>query len=170
MLALGVDLGIRKIAISVIEDGKLLTTMAFTHPGGMRWQELNECAEQLYRYVSLYEPDLVCIEETLVGNNVKYSISLAQMMGAVLLGLGQYEELLGVKMPQIVLANVSKWKKEITGNGRATKEIVRDALNELDSAYPVLCGYDQDRIDAACIGLYGYRLHQRAEKLASSNT
>jgi Holliday junction resolvasome RuvABC endonuclease subunit len=159
MKVMGVDLGIRKIAYSVWDDWLLTHTEAFTHEGNSRGEELEEVSNFLTDAVRLHQVDHVFIEETLLGNNVKYSIQLAQMMGACLanLHLVTLDMTLGV-----YTVNVSTWKKEVLRNGNASKDLIQKHITSIDSAYAVLCGYDQDRFDAACIGYYGTLIADRA--------
>ncbi len=161
MITVGVDLGIAKIAWSVWDDDILVQTGAYDASGcPTRGEQLHNVALTLVERMSVLEPDSIWIEETLLGNNVKYSIKLAQMMGAVLSGLhiGELEQ-----NYRAYTVNVSQWKKEVLGKGNAKKEEIREYLYNANLAYPELCGGDQDRIDAACIGYYGYIISKRGE-------
>lgn len=163
MKIMGIDLGVRKVAYSIWEDDLLQGTEAHDSVATSRQLELMDCADFIYEAVHHVRPDYVFIEDTLVGNNVKYSIKLSQMMGAVLLRLAEIEQEIGESFTYQV--NVSTWKKEVIGKGNAKKELVQQYLYERDSAYSVLCGSDQDRIDAACIGYYGVLISRRAKQL-----
>lgn len=167
MKVMGVDLGIRKIAYSIWDKGVLVGAYAYETNELVRYDELEVASNWLGEAVTYEKPDLVVIEETLVGNNTKYSIKLAQMMGAVLANLSvvkQYAIADGWDF-DILTANVKQWKKDVIGNGNASKELIREHVISWDSAYSVLCGRDQDRFDAACIGYYGLILHARAVAL-----
>ena len=163
MKIMGVDLGIRKLAYSVWEDDILVGTYAYESKASSRQAELLDLSDHLYEVVRNEFPDYVFIEETLVGNNTKYSIKLAQVMGAVLssLALAELEQAIG-----IYTANVSTWKKEVLGKGNANKDMIREHVMSWDSAYSVLCGGDQDRFDAACIGYYGQLVAKRAVEIS----
>lgn len=162
MITMGVDLGIRKIAYSIWEDDVLTDTEATTSHAGTRQGEIMDCADFLYDAVYHVRPDHLWIEDTLVGNNIKYSIKLAQVMGGVMLRVA---ELQGIRDFGAYQVNVSTWKKEVIGNGRADKEKIREYLYTRDSAYAELCGNDQDRFDAACIGYYGVLTAQKSNLL-----
>ena len=153
MKIIGVDLGIRKYAASIWEDDVLKSTWAYESHAGTRQGELLECGDDLYLAVAAEKPGFVVIEETLLGNNVKYSIKLAQMMGACLVRMAELEQ-------DVISVNVSQWKKAVVGTGNAGKDLVRDYIHTRDNAYSELCGWDQDRFDAACIGYYGIHLHR----------
>ena len=163
MKVMGIDLGIRKIAYANWQDGRLVETDAWESQADLRHMQLMDLGDTIYEAVKYTEPDHVFIEDTLVGNNVKYSIQLAQVMGSVLssLALLQVEQYFG-----LYLVNNKVWKKTVLQNGNAGKDIIRSWVTEQDSAYSVLCGNDQDRFDAACIGYYGTIIEERAGVLA----
>ena len=162
MRVMGVDLGVHKIAYALWEDGVLLETDAYNTNASTRQEQLLHVSDYIYEVVHNTQPDMVFIEDVLIGNNRKYSMQLAETKGAVLanLGLLEMEQALTTMM-----VNVGTWKKETIGNGKASKDAIRDYLYSLDSAYSVLCGYDQDRFDAACIGYYGVVLDARTNAL-----
>lgn len=162
MNIVGIDLGIKKIALSYWEGDILKWTDAYESSSSYRPQELLDVGDFAYDTLKHGgETDYVFIEDTLIGNNRKYSIALAQTMGAVLasLALLQAEDYFG-----IYTVNVSTWKKEVLGAGNASKDTIRDYIYSSHSAYSVLCGSDQDRFDAACIGYYGVKLSLRAKE------
>lgn len=161
MRIVGVDLGIRKIAWALWEDGILKETWAFESSAETRQQELREVADTLYSEVLAVEPQYVFIEDTLIGNNRKYSIKLSQTMGAVLAALADRD---------VYLVNNTTWKKQVVGSGNAHKNTVRNYIIQRSSAYAVLCGYDQDRFDAACIGYYGVLTHQKVEAMEAARS
>jgi len=164
---MGIDLGIAKIAYSLWENDRLVETNSVSvEMMGKRALQLTTLMDYIAAQVLHFRPDHVVIEDVLIGNNRKYSIKLAQTMGAVLAGLGRLTEYgwYGETIP----VNVGKWKKEVIGNGHAGKEDIRNYLLERDSAYAELCGSDQDRFDAACIGYYGVILSERANRLADA--
>lgn len=162
MRTIGVDLGIRKLAFAVWDDDVLTRTDAYEHHGGLRQVELADLASWFCYHARDLVPDQIFIEETLLGNNVKYSIKLAQTMGAVL------SQLPGEVWARTLTVNNKTWKREILGSGNADKSTVRIWLEDQSNAYSVLCGNDQDRFDAACIGYYGYIIARRAQALAES--
>lgn len=162
MKVMGIDLGIHKVAVAVWEDGVLLGTDAY-ETVGLRHDELMNISDFVYCAVKDSEADHVFIEDTLVGNNIKYSIQLSEAKGAILSSLGLYctEHYLGV-----YLVNNKTWKKDVLGNGNADKDKVRIWVDGQGSEYSLLCGDDQDRYDAACIGYYGTLIAERAGVLA----
>lgn len=164
MTLIGVDLGTRKVTIAVFTEGD----------SGHRlyWTETFEVEEEiprghvllaLARYVHdeaiSYSADQVWVEDVIVGNNRKYSIQLAQVLGAVMAQLARIKGL-----DQRVVDNKA-WKREIVGNGNASKDMVREYIHVTHPDYALLCGEDQDSYDATCIGLYGIRITARALKL-----
>lgn len=166
MRVMGVDLGIAKAAWSVWEDDILTETSAgavdFLH---QREDQLWQLTDFMASQIAGIKPDLIVIEDVLIGNNRKYSLRLAEAKGAVLSGVGMVRYKLDREHIQTLMVNVSTWKKEVLGNGHAAKEDVRNYLLQRDSAYAELCDGDQDRFDAACIGYYGVQLSNRADEL-----
>lgn len=153
MKVMGIDLGISKIAWAVWEDDVLVETGAFADSVTYRPKVLHRLGEEIWAQVAKHEPDFIFIEDTLIGNNRKYSIRLSQTMGAVLAQLSDQS---------VNLVNVSTWKKTVLGNGRADKQMVQKYMCVTHPAYSELCGNDQDRFDAACIGYYGVLIERRA--------
>jgi Holliday junction resolvasome RuvABC endonuclease subunit len=129
-----------------------------------RAHQLHELAMFAHDEALFYEADWVFIEDIIVGNNRKYSIRLAQTMGAVLADLALLEYRQGLSIRTV---DNKAWKKEIVGNGNADKEAVRNYILESHPAYAPLCGDDQDRFDAVCIGLYGRRILDRSQQLSA---
>ena len=70
MKIMGVDLGTRKIAYAVWEDGVLVETDAYESNAPMRHIQLLDIADFIYEVVHHTEPDHVFIEDTLGGNYV----------------------------------------------------------------------------------------------------
>lgn len=155
MRVVGIDLGIHKVALSFVKKGMLIGTEAYVTHANLRTQQLMDLSDYVYSEVKYFNPGFVFIESTLIGNNRKYSIRLAETMGACLSGLGllQTEQLFDV-----VEVNNKTWKLHTVGNGNATKIEVRNHIDGIQEAYSGLCGGDQDRYDAAAIGLYGWTL------------
>lgn len=164
---IGVDLGIRKIAYAVISDGELISTGAFVSEAVSRMVQLREIALYLCYVIEDLKmagvDALVMIEKPIIGNNRKYSMQIAETYGAVLSWLSNYETTL-----RVMAADNKQWKKLVVGNGNANKEQIRNHINVVNERYPALCGHDQDRIDAACIGFYGVMLTARADDFIAS--
>jgi len=165
---IGVDLGIRKIAWAVWDGDILVETMAYESQRTLRHEQLVDL-QTIFMSSAIHhhQPDHVFIEDTLIGNNRKFSIQLSQTMGAVLAGLGLVSQISALtNHPMgVYLVHNTAWKKELLEKGNAGKELVRDYIYSRDSAYAELCGYDQDRFDAACIGYYGVVIANRAVDL-----
>jgi Holliday junction resolvasome RuvABC endonuclease subunit len=151
------------VALSYVKKGTLIGTEAYESHSLMRTQQLMDLSDYVYSEVKYYRPAYVFIEATLIGNNRKYSIRLAETMGACLSGLG----LLQTEHEfDVVPVNNKSWKLHTVGNGNATKIAVRDYIDGIQEAYSGLCGGDQDRYDAAAIGLYGWTLqHTTSQQL-----
>ena len=166
MRLLGIDLGIRKIAITCHADDVLVWADVHDTPEDMsRDLQLRELGMFAAEIAALHAAEAVWIEDTIIGNNRKYSIALAQTMGAVLASLAQLRLSIGTDVRQV---DNRTWKKHVVGKGHATKEEIRDYIHVTHGAYAPLCGDDQDLYDAACVGLYGLQLTARAADLRLS--
>lgn len=152
----GVDLGARKVAISLFVDGELASVDSLEVLKATRSRELRTLAE--WAQFKLKPAQFVMVEEPLIGRGVRASLQVAQTAGAVLSYLPY--------TTQSDLVSVTAWKKEICGKGNADKEFVSNWVKSSHPSYSALCGANQDRIDALCIGLYAVQLQARAGQLA----
>lgn len=153
---MGVDLGIHKIACFVAGEspGAHVLEVPKTHS---RAYQLLELSSFVHDMAGLHDVDQVWIEDTLVGNNRKYSIQLTEVRGAVMASLALHAD--------VQLVNVATWKAQVVGDGHASKDAVRDYIHVTHSAYAALCGENQDLYDAACISIYGRQIRERASGL-----
>jgi Holliday junction resolvasome RuvABC endonuclease subunit len=160
MRIVGIDLGIRKVAVAHLQDDMLVATEAYASTEYLRTTQLMDLGHWVSAMVAECDADLVAIEEPLVGNNRRYSLRIAEVFGALLAQLGELQQ---ERQLDVVSVNVQNWKKQLLGKGNATKLSVREYIDGVDEAYADICGDDQDRYDAAAIGLYGWRLHATAQ-------
>jgi Holliday junction resolvasome RuvABC endonuclease subunit len=156
----GVDLGGRKISVSYYCDGE---SVGMSHSQVLK--EGNR-AEELYKLVELVandgyfdSADYYFIEEPLVGRGVRASLQIAQTCGALLHLLGDMGE------TEVHLVPVKSWKRDLVGNGNASKEMCGLWLHEQFPDYHARCGDNQDLIDASCIAIYGASLVSRSVDL-----
>jgi Holliday junction resolvasome RuvABC endonuclease subunit len=139
----GVDIGVRHIAIARITNGDLYTKFYET-PKTHRWDELNNLRDALEDYV---EPgDTLWVEEPpLAGSrNVRILIQLNQTAGALM-----------ITSAPAYFVPVSSWKKLIIGKGNSSKEEVSEFLQSKFSRFFKQCKGNQNLVDATCIALYG---------------
>jgi Holliday junction resolvasome RuvABC endonuclease subunit len=166
MTLIGIDLGIKKLAVAVFTDAdhgeNLVEVIAHESRCPTRDEELAEIAAVAHNIALLYNADWCFIEEPIVGNNTKYSLKLSQTAGAVMAGLSHLRSHQGL---DIRMVGNKTWKKEVIGNGNSSKDVIRSWVIEYHPAYAALCGDDQDEYDACCIGLYGLGLLDRARQL-----
>lgn len=150
----GVDLGGRKTAISIFADGQLVEVISCeAHEDYSRPVQLGMVA--MWTKGVTMGCNHIFVESPLIGRNVQHSLRVAECFGAVL------SQLSGEVHP----VDNKKWKKEVIGNGNASKEMIREWLKTAHPAYAERCGANQDRIDATAIGLYGVQVVQRSEHL-----
>jgi Holliday junction resolvasome RuvABC endonuclease subunit len=157
MNLMGVDLGIHKVACFVLGDAPEARIHDVTGTAAPRDYQLMELSRFVHDIALVHQVDQVWIEDTLVGNNVKYSIQLTEVRGAVMAALALSAD--------VRLVNVGTWKKGTVGAGNANKDSIRDYIHVSNPAYAPLCGSDQDLYDAACIALYGRQIMERASDL-----
>src|SRR3954471_15830535 len=155
MIVGGVDLGVRKVAISLWVNGYLTHVADFEIPRYDRAKELRTLSHWTWSHLKVC--DAAWVEETIIAGSRRTSVQMAQSCGAILNSLAT--------LKYVGLVPVTMWKKEIIGSGNATKVEVATWLQTNYASYAALCAGNQDRIDATCIGLYGVRVHDRAGSL-----
>jgi Holliday junction resolvasome RuvABC endonuclease subunit len=159
----GIDLGVRKIAMAVFEGDSLVNVGVHEASNTLpRDLQLLEVASYAHDYGQLHEADSIWIEDTIIGNNRRYSIRLAETKGAIMADLANLRQMNGT---DVRLVDNQTWKKHVVGDGHATKETVQNYIRATHPAYAPLCGEDQDLYDAACVGLYGLTITERAGDL-----
>jgi Holliday junction resolvasome RuvABC endonuclease subunit len=162
MNLVGIDLGIHKLALACFTGNTLIDARVVTSDAAQRDVALREITMAAHVLCSaVWDADAIWVESPLVGNNMKYSLALAETNGALLASLAQ----LRMRGCDIRSVNVSTWKKEVVGKGNASKEQVSNYIVATHPAYAPFCDGDQDLTDAACIGLYGLRISSRAADL-----
>lgn len=163
MNLIGIDLGIHKISLACFTGDQLV--WADTHgvpPEQCRSLQLRELAAFAHDITHMHGAESVWVEDTIIGNNRKYSIQLAQVMGAVLASLGAQHLHQGT---DVRVVDNRVWKKAVVGAGHASKDQIKDYIHVTYPAYAPLCGEDQDLYDATCVGLYGLSIIERAKSL-----
>lgn len=159
MIIAGVDLGVRKVAVSVIADDELLITKAFEVSAKLpRSTQLREVSHWTVELLNLYRPEAVYVEEPLVGRSTRVSLQIAQTAGAVLASLDLLHSPDGEYTRSYLVSNTA-WKKELLGKGggKDIKLLIRKWLDTEFPSYASKCDGDQDRYDASCIAIYGER-------------
>lgn len=161
MSVVGIDLGIHKIALFCITSGQ---EDAWDYPAthAERDLQLSEIGAMAHDFCLLHGADSVWIEDVIIGNNRRYSLALAETMGAVLSDLAQMRMGHGTDMRRV---DNKTWKKALIGNGNASKDDIRHYIDVTHPQYSPLCGEDQDLYDACCIALYGLQILDRAAHL-----
>lgn len=154
---MGVDLGIHKVAMFGWDGEVPFAHATAVDPSWSRAAQLHQLAGRVHDAALAHEVSGVWIEDTLIGNNRKYSLQLTEVRGAVMGALGRQWD--------VRLVNVATWKSQVVGDGHANKDSVRDYIHVTHGSYAPLCGDDQDLYDAACIALYGRQTMERARDL-----
>lgn len=161
MNLMGVDIGIHKVSMFMLLDQEVVHVAELDiskHDQDFsRAYELRALAAEAHNQVLMWGLNSVWIEDTLDGNNIKYSIAIAEVKGAVMAAMAGHTD--------VRLVNVSTWKKNVAGRGNASKDQVRDYIDVTHPAYAPLCGDSQDLYDACCVALYGRQIMGRAADL-----
>lgn len=160
MNVMGVDLGIHKVAMFGWDGDIAYVNATPVDPGFSRAVQLHVLSAVVHDMADFHAADVVWIEDTLIGNNRKYSLQLTEVRGAVMAALGRQWD--------VRLVNVATWKKQVVGDGHANKDSIRDYIHVTHGPYAPLCGSDQDLYDACCIALYGRSIMERATDLRLS--
>lgn len=143
----GVDLGTRKVNL-IGFDGPILRTIAdIVAPPSSRGEELDHIRAEIETITYYDSEPVIFVEEPPKVRNMRTFLHLAQTCGAVM----------SLPCPTYCVP-VASWKKATVGKGNASKQEVSTWLRENYGAYYDLCGADQDRVDATCIGLYGQQI------------
>lgn len=159
MIVAGVDLGVRKAAIAILNGVDLVAVEAFESKAQTRSRQLYQVAIWVREMCDKHRVDVVYIEEPLIGRSTRVSLQIAQVAGAVLSHLSH--------VPHSYLVSNTAWKKAVIGVG-AGKDIklkIQMWLDEMFPGYATPCDGDQDKYDATCIAIYGRQQQQLATHL-----
>ena len=126
MSMMGVDLGIHKAASFVLDDeGRGHPhVIDLSKTSSSRALQLLEVSSYVHDVAQMYSVSQVWIEDTLVGNNTKYSLQLTEVRGAVMAALALHCD--------VQVVNNKTWKKHVLGNGNSGKSDVRDYIHVAD--------------------------------------
>lgn len=154
MISVGVDIGIRQVAVGIPRMGYAaifsLKIRELDRPG-----ELMGIREFLFHLTKaggglLFAQMHLWVEEAYLSNgphaNQTTTIGMAETVGCVL-GAEKWGK--AEKIGQ------SSWKKGLLGDGNASKDEIADWLATNRPDLFAKCAASQDMIDAMCIGLYG---------------
>lgn len=143
----GIDLGLRKVAVSIPERG-VLRSIELNRGDYTRAEELLK----LQQFVTGVVPTaaIVSIEMPILGlsRNAQTAIGIGQTCGVVMASVAACSR-------EIHDVAVSSWKKAVVGRGNATKDDVGDWLRTNHEALYRGCEGNQDLIDASCIAFFG---------------
>jgi Holliday junction resolvasome RuvABC endonuclease subunit len=152
MIQLGVDYGVRRIAVANLTDGFALSF------------EIKKCADrgsELNYLADRYQELLIELSATYgIGNihlwiegaimghlNVQVAVAMGATQGAIM----------GTHGAPCTIVPPATWKAGTVGNGGAGKDDVADWLQIYHSDLYAIC-HSQDEIDAMCMALYGRML------------
>lgn len=144
MRVLGIDCGVKATGYAVLSDGKIIKTGVIKpeRDKGLS-SKLNTIYTNIGKIIKSESPGITVIESLFYGKNIKSLISLAYIRGVVLLASHNTE------IYEVTPAEV---KKNLAGNGRASKQQVRYMVERL---LDVPEGLSEDIIDACACALWG---------------
>ena len=149
MIDVGVDIGVRRIALGLPYLG-LSHAVDLGKKVGIRNRELFHLAGWMSQVLAVPGNIHLWIEQPYLSNgpgrNQNTTISMAEVVGAIKSA---------AEWGDVTLVGQSTWKAKVVGAGVASKEDVSDWLHEQHPQMFVNCNGDQDQMDAMCIGLYG---------------
>ncbi len=144
----GIDLDSKKIAAVLFVDGEFNQLLFFQSKN----KDTDERLFELYKYfesmvIKHLKPDKIFIEDSIYVSNYRTSKALSESIGNVKL-------LCRLKQIPFELVSNKTWKKEIIGNGNASKEDIKKFILRQK---PDLVDEPQDIIDAYAICLWGVK-------------
>lgn len=146
---IGIDPSSKKLAFCVTSFNNQLLLHKKSLPEGVL-HATGAAFEEAFLFFKTFPHAKVFMEAPLVGRNAYSTIVQAQVGGAVLAAASK-------AALDVELVNVSSWKKQVIGNGRAQKPDIAEWLKQnWTEAYNQASG-DQDLLDAAAINRYGYQ-------------
>jgi Holliday junction resolvasome RuvABC endonuclease subunit len=155
----GVDVGIRSFALWGIGSSLNVGYFFETDKKG-RYQEIAFMRDRLKDFVK--PSSLIFIEEPpRAGSlNIRTALQLNQTVGA----------LMAAHEGMSYLVPVSSWKKAVVGNGSADKKLVSSWLADKYPRWHARCQDNQNIMDAVCIALYGQKVVDASDSLATLQT
>ena len=149
MKIIGVDASTKRIAIVQFKDGNLddwnlISSMEFSLDERIfdlyhKFKEQIECR---------FKPGLVIFEEIPYVRNFRATRALSEIVGCCKLVCQE-------NRIEYKVVNNTVWKKQILGNGRASKDLIKEFVI---NRYPILSFEKQDILDACAIALLGVNL------------
>ena len=152
MKILGCDCSSKLIGYVLLDDGKVLDNGVLL---GGESKDMNTRAEKLWTDFdwllqelidSDWTPNAVYIEQAIYVQNIKATLGIDAVINAVRFCCFKRN------IPYVIIDNRS-WKKDVIGNGNASKEDIAKFANiKWPETFTT-----QDECDAACLALYGER-------------
>lgn len=147
MNVFGIDVSTSKIAVAKIgQDG--YSVVEFVSKSRSWEQRLRQLYPQIFEYVSenITSDDLVVIEDVPMVQNRAAVIRLTHSVAMCrIVCIHHNIDCFGV--------NVSTWKKDVVGDGRADKDKIKLMASKIFD--PKVSKLSQDSVDALCIAKWG---------------
>lgn len=148
MNIVGLDIDSRKFGASLFEDGKYVISTFYESEEKEIQNRLFDLYDKVEILVlNLFKPDKIYIEESIYVSNFKTSRALSESIANVKL-------LCRLHQIKFEMVQNTSWKKEIIGNGKCSKE---DIKNFIVKKFPQLEEDRQDVFDSCGIAMYGVK-------------
>jgi len=165
MISLGVDLAYRSLAMVAIGPDLGIAKKVQVPSKTIEPQQIAAWLfAEAFPFVDMLKPNVVCIEEPLLGKsrNIQTALKIGRTAGVLMGALASA----GMER-NVYLVPVAVWKAEVIGHGGSDKQRVCTWLNENKPEIASICGDDQDLRDAACVAFYGQGLLARVDAVRS---
>lgn len=153
MTAIGIDYGVRRVAIGHATDTRFLYDIQLGAAKGepndaLALEEMYQDIHVVVRALTRRASVLVAIESPIQGAsaNIKTGLRLAQVAGVILVACRHAGA-------ATLLVAPSEWKKAVVGVGNASKDQVDEWLAGHHPDLRAAC-HTQDAVDATCLALY----------------
>lgn len=147
---IGVDCSTKRLAFVILDGPKgPVETFLVEAPKGKGWQlRLLALADEARHFFAQYNLCSVYVEEAPLGRGFRATLEVGYVVAATLVE--------AMRAGHIVMpVNVSTWKKQVLGNGRADKDQIREWATEfIFKPAGIEPPKEQDLHDAACIAAF----------------
>ena len=155
MTICGIDYSLTAPALAVLSsEGKITHTQHWakqpnhkTHIHRIIW-----LANEITAFIVQYKPQAVYIED--------FAFSATGKITAIAEGVGVLKATLLTNGIEVIPVAISSWKKALTGNGRADKDLVRLVVNERFGLSLSGAKGQQDIADAIGVAYHAWKINQ----------
>jgi Holliday junction resolvasome RuvABC endonuclease subunit len=141
------DCSSKLIGISLLEKDKIKTCTIYGGDKNDFETRLKVMFKEFNEYLNIETPTIIYIEQAVYLQNVKATLMIDATINLVRFIC------ISRNIPYQIVDN-SSWKKDVLGNGKASKEQIMEFAKVKWSDHKF---GNQDEADAACLAFYGFR-------------